>query len=84
MELERPGISLRCRSSPRTREELKILGGKEAILKRNLIVWRMAKAAKSKGIRALNAGVFVDVFENRAMYVATLVNIVLLLLGDEM
>jgi len=27
---------------------------------------------------------FVDVFENRAMYVATLFNIVLLLLGDEM
>ncbi len=27
----------------------------------------MAKAAKSKGIRALNAGVFVDVFENRAL-----------------
>ncbi len=27
----------------------------------------MAKAAKSKGIRALNAGVFVDVFESRAI-----------------
>jgi len=35
LKLEKPGISLRCRSSHRTREELKILSGKEAMLKRN-------------------------------------------------
>lgn len=30
------------------------------------------QGSEIEGIRALNAGVFVDVFENRAMYVATL------------
>ncbi len=60
-------------------KSLKVLGGKEAILKRNFYSMEDGQGSEIEGIRALNAGVFVDVFENRVMYVATLFNIVLLL-----